>query len=140
MDNNSVYGQMPGSFWDNSPGQMSAPAKQNYADTGAGQTNGMGAAGTGAAIGAGIGLLQTLAQQNAYQAKMRTLAATTRFSPWTHMSMAQPETPNALAPIGAMAASGAALGQGLGGGSMVPMAQMNSRNPFQTNIYGMGGQ
>jgi hypothetical protein len=78
----------------------------------------------GAGIGAGLGILQALGQQKAYQAQMNQLQATTRYSPWTKMSMAQPTVPNAVGTIMGSSAGGAAQGQAMGGGSALPLAMM----------------
>lgn len=88
----------------------------------------------GGAIGAGLGLLSSIGQQNSYKNKMKALATTQRFSPWTHMQGQQPNEPNALGQLAGLAASGATLGQGLAGGSVVPAAYMN-RSSWGPNEY-----
>lgn len=99
-------------------------------------TAGNSGAGTGAAVGAGLGLLQAIAQQSAYQAKMKQLETTTRFSPWTHMSMAQPGVPNSLGDIAGLAAAGAMQGQALSGGSLTPLAISQGNAKYQINPNG----
>jgi hypothetical protein len=81
---------------------------------------------TGTLIGAGLGLLSSLGAQNAYEAQAKAAAAQTRWSPWTRMGAGKmPDAPNALGQVAGLAASGATLGQAIGGGSVAPIAYMN---------------
>ena len=78
---------------------------------------------TGLMIGAGLGLLSSIGQQSAYQAQAKAAATQTRYSPWTHMGAGQlPAVPNSLGQVAGLAAAGATLGQGVSGGSLMPMA------------------
>lgn len=114
MNNFDYYNQAPNDFSNsmmtgNAPNSMAPQAAASGDNTG-----------TGMAIGAGLGLLSALGKQKAYQARMKQLETTTRFSPWTHMSMAQPDAPNALGDIVGLGAAGGAQGQG----NMADMAKL----------------
>lgn len=82
-----------------------------------------GGYGTGMAIGGALGILSAIGQAHSYDAKAKEASTTTRYSPWTHMHMDNPQN-NELATIVGMGTSGGAAQQGLSGGSMLPMAMM----------------
>lgn len=68
----------------------------------------------GAAIGAGLGILQSIGGDNAYQAQMAEQEAKERYSGMTgHAPTADPGKPNALGNVVGLSAAGAQLGQGL---------------------------
>jgi hypothetical protein len=97
-------------------------------------TAGTGSTVAGAAIGAGLGLLQSIGQQNAYKNRALAAATQTRFSPWTRLGLGQmPNSPNALGSILGLGASGAAFGQALGGGNVTPLTKMYSPGSNTSN-------
>lgn len=74
-----------------------------------GMSSGAGAL-SGGLLGAGLGILQSIGAENAYQAKMKQAATFTKYSPWTHLKGNQPATPNELGMIMGGAAGGATQG------------------------------
>lgn len=102
-----------------SPGMDGGGIDNSAASSGGGD----GGYGTGMAIGGALGILSAIGQAHSYDAKAKEAATTTRFSPWTHMHMENPQN-RELATIIGMGTQGGAAQQGLSGGSMLPMAMM----------------
>ena len=94
---------------------------------GAGTAAQQGVAGnTGAALGGGIGgvigLLSAIGANNDANTQAREYATTTKYSPWTKLRANLPAAQNPFGQILGYGASGATMGQGLAGGSMLPLA------------------
>jgi len=102
-------------------GPASLPNMQGIANPWGGQATAAAAAPAagagfplvGTAIGAGLGILNSIDQAQKYQAQMGAKEATTRYSPWTHLTMANPQAPNIAGNILGYGASGATLQQAL---------------------------
>ena len=95
---------------------------------------------TGLAIGAALGLLSSIGKQNADRARSYAAATQTAYSPWTRMGLGQmPQQEAGINSVAGLGASGAALQQGLQGGSMAPAAYMMNGGQGMMNPYMMGG-